>query len=215
MEDQKEKIFSGLSQAVVDMDIDSAVYFARKALEAGISAEEAIVYGLSNGMERVSKLYQEDIYYVPELVVCGDTMYEGLNILKPHLNKTHKPLGKLIIGVVEGDSHDIGKNIVAMLLEAAGFEIHDLGTDVPLHHFADKALEVDADIVAMSSLMTTSRGGMGNVIEDLKKRSLRKRFVMVGGSAVTAAFAQRIGADAYGPDAFAAVTLAKKMMLQF
>lgn len=213
MDTQKDSVLLGLANAVVDMDDEKVEFYARKALEIGIKPEEAILNGLAQGMEKVSEMFRQGIYYVPEIVVCGDTMYAGLEILKPFIEKQTKSLGKIVIGVVAGDTHNIGKNIVAMMLEGAGFEIYDLGSDVPLHSFVDKAIEVDADIIAMSALISTTRDGMKIVIDDLKKRGLhRKRFVIVGGAVISPAFVKRIGADGYAADASKAVRLVKELM---
>jgi methylmalonyl-CoA mutase cobalamin-binding domain/chain len=216
MSKERETVLAGLANAVVDMDIEAVEMYANKALALGIKAEDAIMDGLAKGMEKVSELFREDIYYVPEVVVCGDTMYAGLEILKAAIEKNKKPAGKIVIGVVAGDTHNIGKNIVSIMLEGAGFEIYDLGSDVPLHAFVDKALEVDADIIALSALISTTRDGMRVVIDDLKKRGMqRKRFVIVGGAVISPAFAKRIGADGYSADACEAVVLVKNLMEYF
>lgn len=209
----KEDILSGLARAVVEMDIDTVESLARLALEAGIPAQEGIENGLSQGMARVGELFASGEYFVPEVVVCADTLYAGLNILKPAVLKETVSKGRIVIGVVEGDTHDIGKNIVAMMLEADGFEIIDLGRNVPLLEFGRKAREADADIIALSSLMTTTMMGMQAVIEDIRVNSTdKKRYVMVGGAPLSQAFAQRIGADGYSADAVSAVKLARRLM---
>ena len=203
-----------LAQAVVDMDIDKVTELSRKVLKAGITPECTIEQGLAKGMGEVGSLFESGEYFVPEVVVCSDAMYAGLEILKTSMPKETKPKGRILIGVVEGDTHDTGKNIVAMMLEAAGFEIHDLGRNVPLQEFTRKAVEVDADLVALSSLMTTTMGGMKVVVEELHRNSnCRCRYVMVGGAPVSQSFARRIGADVYAPNANAAVRLARKLLV--
>lgn len=208
-----EEIFERLKKSVVDMDIDAAKMAAQDALDAGIDAYEAIIDGLAKGMEQVSQLYDDGDYFVPEVVCCADTMYAGLDVLKPHVKRSEAgKKKKVVIGVVEGDTHDIGKNLVVMMLEAADFEVFDLGRNVPLNAFVDKVLEVDADIVGMSALMTTTREGMKVVIEDVKARAAdRWRPVMVGGAAVSQSFADQVGADGYASNAIEAVLVARRL----
>lgn len=208
----KDKITNLLARAVVNMDENAVVQLCREAIQYGMQPQEVIEQGLARGMEEVGGLFSTGEYFVPEVVVCSDAMYAGLNYLKPLMLKEIKPKGRVLIGVVEGDTHDIGKNVVVMMLEAAGFEIHDLGRNVLLREFSLKADEVDADIVALSSLMTTTMEGMKTVVEELRACSGRRRFVMVGGAPVSYAFAERIGADGYSPNANGAVKLARKFM---
>jgi methylmalonyl-CoA mutase cobalamin-binding domain/chain len=158
-------------------------------------------------------LFEQNEYFVPEVVVCADTMYAGIRILEPHLKNKIRQAGKITIGVVEGDTHDIGKNIVVMMLEAAGFEICDLGRNVPSRLFADRALETGADIIGISSLMTTTMPEMKNIIDDLRTRRVAKKpFVIVGGGPVSFAFAKSIGADGYAANAPGAVKLSLRLM---
>ncbi len=208
----KDKIVGLLARAVVNMDENAVVQLCREAMQTGMQPQEVIEQGLARGMEEVGNLFAAGEYFVPEIVVCSDAMYAGLDFLKPFMLKKIQPKGRVLIGVVEGDTHDIGKNIVIMMLEAAGFEIHDLGRNVSLGDFSRKAAEVDADIVALSSLMTTTMEGMKVVVEDLRVKSGRRRFVMVGGAPVSYSFAKRIGADGYSPNANGAVKLARKFM---
>lgn len=209
----KDKIMSLLARAVVNMDENSVVKLCREAMQNGMQPQEIVEQGLARGMEEVGNLFATGEYFVPEVVVCSDAMYAGLDFLKPFMLKKIKPKGRVLIGVVEGDTHDIGKNIVVMMLEAAGFEIHDLGRNVPLGEFSRKAAEVDADIVALSSLMTTTMEGMKVVVEELHgSNNDRRRFVIVGGAPVSYAFAKRIGADGYSPNANGAVKLAREFM---
>ena len=126
-------------------------------------------------MERAGRLFEEEEYFVPELLICSDAMYAGLDLLKPHLKRAEDgPRRKVVIGVIEGDTHDIGKNLVRIMLETGGFEIYDLGRDVPAQQFVDKAMEVDADIIAISTLMTTTMQGMADVIGLLKAANVRE-----------------------------------------
>lgn len=211
----KEEVLDALARAVVEMNEEIVIEMALLALQSGIGAEEAIEKGLSRGMEQVGKLYDANQYFIPEVVVCADTMYKGLEILRPATTKLQKSKGRIVIGVVEGDTHDIGKNIVVMMLESAGFEIHDLGRNVPPADFIKRVREVDADIVAMSSLMTTTMKGMKTVIEELYYHYQdRKPLVMVGGAPVSKPFAVQIGADGYASNAPGAVRIAQQLMQQ-
>ena len=211
----KEEILDALARAVVNMNEEAVIQMALLALQSGIRAEEAIEKGLSRGMEQVGKLYDANQYFIPEVVVCADTMYKGLEILRPATTKLQNSKGRIVIGVVEGDTHDIGKNIVVMMLESAGFEIYDLGRNVPPADFIKRVREVDADIVAMSSLMTTTMKGMKTVIEELYYHYQdRKPLVMVGGAPVSKPFAVQIGADGYASNAPGAVRIAQQLMQQ-
>ena len=170
--------------------------------------------GLVDGMNKASDLYDEEEYFVTDLLLCSDAMYSGIDILKPHLpveeNKGEKL--KIVIGVVEGDTHDIGKNLVKIMLDTAGFEMYDLGRDVPLDNFVDKAIEVGASLICMSTLMTTTMDGMRIVIEKLKEKGIRDNVkVMVGGSPISQKYANEIGADGYSANAVGAVKLAKRL----
>ncbi len=210
----KEEIFKKLSDSVVNMEEEEALDLAKKVVEEKIDAYEAIEKGLSDGMNRAGKLFEEEEYFVPELLMCSDAMYSGLNILKPHLkNVENGRKSKIVIGVVEGDTHDIGKNLVKLMLETSGFEIIDLGRDVPAQKFVDEAKNNDADIIAISSLMTTTMDIMEEVIKILEKEKVRDSFkVMVGGGPISKNFADKIGADGYSVNASEAVRLAKHLV---
>lgn len=209
----KEIILRDLANAIVDMEEGAAVVLAKEALAAGIPPETAIMDGLAVGMEKVSELFDSQEYFVPEVIVCADTMYGALKILRPENTILKSSRGKIVIGVVEGDTHDIGKNIVAIMLEGAGFTVYDIGRDVPANKFIDKAIEVDADIIALSSLMTTTMRNMKVVIDNLKKSNIKNMpFVIVGGGPVSNQFADSIGADGYSVNAPEAVRLAIKLM---
>ena len=169
--------------------------------------------GLSKGMEKAGELFEKEEYFVPELLICSDAMYNGLDVLKPHLKKDgDHDRSALVIGVIEGDTHDIGKNLVKIMMEAAGFAVYDLGRDVTPRAFVDKAREVNAKIICLSTLMTTTMPGMKAVVDLLEQEGLRTHIkVMVGGGPVSQAFATQIGADAYTVDAAAAAGCAKKL----
>ena len=210
----KEELLAKLSECVVEMEEDEIVEVANEYIEAGYDALEGIMDGLIDGMEKVSELFEEEEYFVTDVLLCSDAMYAGIEVLKPHLTEDDKsgPAKKVVIGVIEGDTHDIGKNLVKILLDTAGFEIYDLGRDVPLEAFVDKAVEVEADIIALSTLMTTTMIGMKKVIEMLEERGVRDKVkVMIGGSPVSPRFAKEIGADGYSTNAVEAVKLARKL----
>ncbi|WP_138205445.1 corrinoid protein [Haloimpatiens lingqiaonensis] len=210
----KEEMFKELSTAVVEMEEEKVVELCQRSLEMNIEAYETITKGLIDGMDQVGKLYEEEEYFLPEVLICSDAMNEGLDILKPHLNRgiMDNPI-KVVIGVVEGDTHDIGKNLVRVMMEASGFEVYDLGRDVPLNNFIEEAEKQKAHIICMSTLMTTTMPGMKTVIDNLKERNLRDKYkVMIGGGPVSQKFAEKIGADLYTVDANEAVRKAKELM---
>jgi len=211
---EKEELFKDLKNAVVEMDEDQVVVLANQVIEESVDAFEAIDQGLAKGMERAGQLFEEEEYFIPELLMCSDAMYTGLDILKPHLKPTTEgKKQKVVIGVVEGDTHDIGKNLVRIMLETSGFEITDLGRDVPPARFVDTAREISADIIALSTLMTTTMDGMQEVVRLLEKQDVRNQFkVIVGGGPISAAFAKRIGADGYASNAAEAVKLTKTLL---
>jgi len=209
-----DEIFDRLNRAVVEMDVEGAQAAARAALNAGIDAYDAVVRGLAKGMEEAGRLYDEGEYWVPELICCADSMYAGLQVLRPYIAaevSSERPVA--VLGAVEGDVHDIGKNIVVMMLDAAGFDVHDLGHNVPSERFVSAACEKDAVILGLSSLMTTTRDRMREVIELVAAREeIKECHVLVGGAAVTEAFAKRIGADGYARDALEAVRVANRLV---
>lgn len=214
MAKSKEELLEKLSECVVDMEDEEVVDVANEYVEAGYPALDGIMEGLVDGMNKASDLYDEEEYFVTDLLLCSDAMYSGIDILKPHLpveeNKGEKL--KIVIGVVEGDTHDIGKNLVKIMLDTAGFEMYDLGRDVPLDNFVDKAIEVGASLICMSTLMTTTMDGMRIVIEKLKEKGIRDNVkVMVGGSPISQKYANEIGADGYSANAVGAVKLAKRL----
>ena len=209
----KEKLLSELTRCVLEMEDEQVTEVAREYIEAGFDAYEGITEGLAKGMEQAGQLYEEEEYFVPELLLCSDAMYNGLEVLKPHL-KTDATRQKcaVIIGVVAGDTHDIGKNLVKIMEETAGFELHDLGRDVSVETFIAKAKEIGRGLLCMSTLMTTTMGNMEKVILALKEAGIREQFkVMVGGGPVSKAFADRIGADAYTANAAEAAKVAQEL----
>ncbi|MCF2668059.1 MULTISPECIES: corrinoid protein [Lachnospiraceae] len=211
----KEELLEALSECVVEMEDEEVVDVANEYLEAGYPAFDGIMDGLVDGMNKASDLYDAEEYFVTDVLLCSDAMYAGLDVLRPHLpaDDTGVEKPKVVIGVVEGDTHDIGKNLVKIMLDTAGFEMYDLGRDVPLDNFVDKAVEVGASIICMSTLMTTTMIGMKTVIDKLKERGIRDQFkIMVGGSPISQKYADEIGADGYSVNAVEAVKLAKRLM---
>ena len=211
----KEELLEALSECVVEMEDEEVVDVANEYLEAGYPASDGIMDGLVDGMNKASDLYDAEEYFVTDVLLCSDAMYAGLDVLRPHLpaDDTGVEKPKVVIGVVEGDTHDIGKNLVKIMLDTAGFEMYDLGRDVPLDNFVDKAVEVGASIICMSTLMTTTMIGMKTVIDKLKERGIRDQFkIMVGGSPISQKYADEIGADGYSVNAVEAVKLAKRLM---
>ncbi len=205
--------FKELAEAVVEMDEERAVAAAHASLESGIDAYDAIQQGLSAGMERAGQLFEEEEYFIPELLMCSDAMYAGLEVLKPHLKKTAGSRGTVVIGVIEGDTHDIGKNMVRIMFETGGFNVIDLGRDVPPQRFVDTAIDSNADIIALSTLMTTTMDGMGTVVRLLNEADIRQGIkVMVGGGPISPGFAKRIGADGYAVNAAEAVKVARELV---
>lgn len=211
----REDILQDLAEGVLNLDEDLAISAARETIEAGLDPFDAIANGLVVGMNKAGELFDEEEYFVPELLICSDILYAALEILKPHLNRQeHEKRIACVIGVVEGDTHDIGKNLVKIMLDVAGFEIHDLGRNVPLAEFVEKAKEVGARMICLSTLMTTTMDGMSTVIEMLKEEGIRDRFkVLVGGGPISQGFADRIGADGYADNAASAVRVAKELCM--
>ncbi|MCI5595667.1 MAG: corrinoid protein [Lachnospiraceae bacterium] len=209
-------IFEQLADAVVEMEDEEVKALSEQAIKDGVDAFEAIDQGLTKGMERAGVLFEEEEYFVPELLSCADAMNEALLVFSPYIKKEqYQTEGKIVIGSVQGDTHDIGKNIVGLFLESAGFEVYNLGRDVAPEIFVEEALKKEADIMILSTLMTTTMSSMKDVIDLLVEKGLRDRFlVMVGGRPLSIQFAKDIGADGYSADAKGAVRMARKLMQQ-
>jgi len=205
-----------IKECLVNMDLEGAKENAKKALEAGANPQDIISRGIAEGMDIVGRKFEEGEYFLSELLVAGEIAKEILKILNPYIKSGEvklKKLGKVVIGTVRGDLHDIGKNIVAMMLNAAGFEVIDLGADVPPEKFVEAARENDANIVAMSALLSVTMPEMKVVIEELRKAGLRDKVkVIVGGAPVTEKYAKEIGADGYGENAIEGVKICKSWM---
>jgi 5-methyltetrahydrofolate--homocysteine methyltransferase len=209
-----EQVMQELYTSILNGDNKTVAQKVQAALDAGIDASRILNEGMIAAMAEVGRLFEEGEYYVPEMLISARSMQAGLAVLKPHLVQANvKSAGKVLAGTVKGDLHDIGKNLVCMMLEGAGFEIHDLGTDVSPEKFVNVLQEQEADIVALSALLTTTMPNMKATIEALHKAGLRERVkVIIGGAPVTESYAQQIGADGYSPDASRAVSLAKSLL---
>lgn len=187
-----------------------------EALEQGLDPKEILNDGLLAGMMIVGGKFKRNEVFVPEVLVAARAMSAGISILEPKLVEVgNEPIGKAVVGTVKGDLHDIGKNLVVMMLKGVGFEIYDLGTDVDADTFIAKAEEVGADVIGMSALLTTTMPNMKDVIDELNEKGLREKYiVMVGGAPVNDTFAQQIGADYYTADAPSAAEVAKEAVLK-
>jgi len=211
-----EELFKQMAQAVIDGDEASAADLARQALGKGIDPLEAINQGFTPGMDVVGELYSSGEYFLPDLILGGEAMKAALAVLEPALQaagQERKVLGTVVLGTVKGDIHEIGKALVGSMLSANGFLVHDVGIDVEADEFVAQAREHNADIVALSALLTTTMLHQREVIEHLAEAGLRERVkVMVGGSPVTQAWADEIGADGFAEDAASAAVVAKRLM---
>ncbi|MFA5027654.1 MAG: corrinoid protein [Candidatus Methylomirabilota bacterium] len=205
---------TALKEAVIAGDAKGCTVLTEVAIKAGHAPQTILNEALIPGMEVVGEKFRCNEVYVPEVLVAARAMKKSLAILKPLLAQTGaKPVGVAVMGSVKGDLHDIGKNLVCMMLEGAGFEVVDLGTDVPPEKFVQAAKDSKAQIVGMSTLLTTTMLGMKDVIAALDRAALRGQVkVMVGGAPVTESFAKEIGADAYGESAATAVAKARQLI---
>jgi len=211
-----DELFQAMAQSVIDGDPDVAADLARRAVEQGIDPLEAINKGFVPGVDYVGEQYSKGEMFLPDLVLAGEAMKAAIAVLEPEITRKggqRQTLGTVVIGTVEGDIHDIGKTLVATMLSVGGFRVYDLGVDVPVPTFVEKAREVNADIVGMSALLTTTMVRQRDVIEALEDAGLRSRVkVMVGGAPVTRSWAQEIGADGYSEDAIGAVAVARQLL---
>ena len=208
---EKEKIFEQLQQTVIVGDTEGAKKAAQDAINAGIEPWKAITDGLAAGMKVVGEKYESKEYFLPEVMVASDAMYAGLNLLLPLLKAAEKAdREKVVIGVVEGDIHDIGKNIVKTMLTAAGYDVIDVGRDVPTPQFIETATGEKAKVIAMSTMMTPTLMSMKDVEAELDKKGLKGEVkTIIGGGTVTDEWKAKIGSDAYGKDAVEAVDKVK------
>ncbi len=209
-----EAILAEIRESVMDGDQARVEEKVTQALETGVAPEKILKQGMIQAMAKVGKLFEEGEYFVPEMLIAARAMKGGLAILKPRLVDANvQPAGKVVAGTVKGDLHDIGKNLVCMMLEGAGFEIEDLGTDVTPDDFVSVVQAGGVDIIAMSALLTTTMPNMETTIEALKAAGVRDQVkVIIGGAPVTDTYAADIGADGYAPDASRAVKLAQTLV---
>lgn len=210
------KLFERLKDAMISLDEQEVMSCIRKALEGEAEPLDIIDHGLLPGLNAIGKLFEDEEIFLPELMRSAMIFQGAMGILQPIIKqqgKADRKKGAVVIGTVKGDMHYIGKNIVSLLLEISGFEVHDLGVDVDPFAFIRKAREIDADIIALSALLTTTLVGQKDVIEALAAQGARDRFkIMVGGGAVTKEWAKKIGADGYAETAYAAVELAASLV---
>ena len=211
-----EELYKKMAQSIIDGDSDASTALAKEAIALGLHPLDAITKGFVVGVNTVGDAFGRGDAFLPELVMAGEAMKAAVAVLDPELKKRgteRRMLGKVVIATVEGDIHEIGKSLVATMLGASGFEVYDLGVDAPSEKIIGKALEVNADIIAMSALLTTTMIRQREVIEELEKEGLRSRFkVMVGGAPITRDWVQKIGADGYSEDAVGAVGIAKQLL---
>jgi 5-methyltetrahydrofolate--homocysteine methyltransferase len=210
MEPKLEMIYEGILEGQVKVVTENV----QSALETGIQPSQILNEGMIAAMAEVGERFENGEYFIPEMLISARAMQSGLALLKPHLKQVGvKPAGKIVIGTVKGDLHDIGKNLVAMMLEGAGFEIIDLGADVLPEKFIDVVRNGEVQVVGLSALLTTTMPSMETVIKALKTAGLRDKVkVIVGGAPVTEAYAKQIEADGYSPDASRAVSVVKSLL---
>jgi corrinoid protein of di/trimethylamine methyltransferase len=213
-EERTQEILKGLQQAVVEFDEDKTRELAQTAIDEGVDPFLATMEGLAEGMIQVGDLYNKKEYYVSELLLCADALYAGLELLKPAIvasGRISEAKGSIVLGVVEGDVHDIGKNLIKMMFDVSGWTVYDLGKDVPLEKFVEEQLRTDSDIVGLSALMTTSMISMPEIVQKLKEKNPKVR-IMLGGAPITPETVEKYGADGYAKDAGTAVDEAIKLI---
>ncbi|MFH1136505.1 MAG: corrinoid protein [Pseudomonadota bacterium] len=208
----EQKILDAIAAAVARFDDAGSAASCQVALDLGLPPRRVIRDGLAAGMERVGRLYEQREYFVPELLLCSDAFYAGLGVLLPLLaEKAGQPQQSIVLGVVRGDLHDIGKNLVKVMFEASGWKVHDLGRDVPLEKFLETQALVGAPVVGASTLMTTGMKAMPRLVERLKTQDPRVK-VILGGAPLDENTARKFGADGYAPDCVSAPVLAAKLI---
>ncbi len=208
----KEELLELLKDGVINYKEDQVKEASQQALDDGYLALEMIMDGLAAGMEVVGDLYERHEYFVPEVLMCADALYGGLDILRPHVPPAEGgSVAQVVIGSIQGDVHDIGKNLVKMMFDVAGWEVYDLGRDVPLENFVEEQMRTDAEVVAMSAMMTTTMLGMKKVIKMIKEKNPNVA-IMLGGAPVTQDVASLFGADGYAESAGNAVAEGIKMI---
>lgn len=213
-----DNVLEKIRQCLINLDRNCVLSSVKDALSSGVSASTILLFSMSKAMEQVGKLYEEGEYFIAELLEAASIFKEAVNLLKHRLAEEANALkrsgkARVVIGTVKGDIHDIGKSLVSIMLEAAGYEVVDLGVDVSVEEFINACKKYNPDILAMSALLTTTATYMKVVIDELKKQGLRDKIkVIVGGAAVTEAFAKEIGADGWAPNAIEAVKLVNRLL---
>ena len=201
-----------IAEALIRGDRDTVADLVQKALDEGVDAEAVLNEGLVAGMDVVGRKFRNNEFYVPEVLIAARAMNAGMELLEPILAEAGaKPAGVVVLGTVKGDLHDIGKNLVAMMLKGGGFKVVDAGIDVAPERFVELAQQNDAQLIGLSALLTTTMTQMPNVVEALKEAGLDIK-VMIGGAPITQEYADEIGADGYAPDAASAVDLARQLI---
>jgi 5-methyltetrahydrofolate--homocysteine methyltransferase len=205
-------VLEGIQQSVIDGEMEVTGTLVQQALDEGLAPHDILNQGLTPAMAEVGELFERQEYFIPEMMISARAMQAGLNVLRPLLaNSDVKPVGKVVLGTVTGDLHDIGKNMVGMLMEGAGFEVEDLGVNVPAEQFVEAA-KGSPQLIGMSALLTTTMGEMRKVIDAISEAGLRDDVkIIVGGAPVTADFAEQIGADGFAADAASAARLATSL----
>jgi corrinoid protein of di/trimethylamine methyltransferase len=208
----KDELHERLKNGVIQFQEDEVKQAAQEVVDNKYEALDAIMNGLAAGMEVVGELYDRQEYFVPEVLMCADALYGGLDILRPHVPEKREGIkAQVVIGSIQGDVHDIGKNLVKMMFDVAGWEVHDLGRDVPLEKFVQEQMRTDSEVVAMSAMMTTTMLGMKKVIKMIKEKNPNVA-IMLGGAPVTKEVANLFGADGYAESAGNAVSEGIKMI---
>ncbi len=208
-------LFERMAEAVVKGDDSLCVVLARQAMDEGLDPFQAMDEGFARGMHIIGEQFARLDCFLPEVMLASGAMNAAIDVLKPHLlgQEGRKPRGSIVIGTIQGDLHDLGKNIVKIMLQAGGFTVHDLGNDVPVRELIDEAEKVDADIIAASAILTTTMAHMPDIAAILEELGLRDNYkVMLGGAPVIREWAMQVGADGYGEDAKEAMDTAGRLM---
>ena len=213
-EERTQEIIKEVRQALINYEDEGVQKWAKIALDEGVDPFRVTMEGIADGMIQVGDLYNKKEYFVPELLLCSDALYAGLDILRPAIKasgRASEAKGSIVLGVVEGDVHDIGKNLIKMMFDVAGWTVHDLGKDVPLEKFLEEQMRTDCDIVGLSALMTTSMVAMPEIVKKLKEKNPNVR-IMLGGAPITPELVEKYGADGYAESAGTAVDEAIKLI---
>lgn len=207
-------LLENIRKSIIGMDREKVLEFTKQALAEGVTPEKLLGEALNPAMEVVGQEFEKGNIFFPEMLMAAETLRGPMKLLRPILTKSGVPrVGKVVIGTVKGDVHDIGKSIVCMMLEGTGFEVHDLGIDVPAERFVEKVKEVEPNVVGMSAFLTTTGLYFREVIEALREAGLREQVkIIIGGAAASTQYAEMIGADGYGANAGAAVRLVKSLV---